>query len=159
MRGPAALALAFVLGATTPASPADPPAAFQPLLLITEPATLATLEAGGLHAGALAFGRPAARSLAELGATPGWASIAGVLRADIAELYASDSKYGVGMRRTHRGFDPAWLTSPPSSSRACRSNRWRLTCRPRAGRRPFGPTSVATPTICSACFTLGKTAG
>src|SRR6266540_3849434 len=112
MRGPAALALAFVLGATTPASPADPPAAFQPLLLITEPATLATLEAGGLHAGVLAFGRPAARSLAELGATPGWASIAGVLRADIAELYASDSKYGVGMRRTHRGFDPAWLTSP-----------------------------------------------
>jgi hypothetical protein len=115
MRGPAAFALAFVLGATTAASPAEPPAAFQPfnpLLLVTEPAALAELEAGGLDAGALAFGRPAARSLAELGASPDWASIAGVLRADIAELYASDSKYGVGMRRTHRGFDPAWLTSP-----------------------------------------------
>ena len=88
--------------------------AFQPLLTVTDPETLTRLETGGLDAGAVAFARPgAARSLAGLTASaPGWSAIVDVLRADMRELYAGDPKYGVGMRHAHRGFDPAWLTSP-----------------------------------------------
>jgi hypothetical protein len=85
--------------------------AFEPLLAVSEPATLAALEAGGLDAGTLVFGHKRASSLGELAADSGWATIARVLRADIAEIYAGDARYGVGMRFTHRGFDPAWLTS------------------------------------------------
>jgi hypothetical protein len=62
--------------------------------------------------GTLALGRKGAASTAELAGGAGWASIRDVLRADIAELYARDTRYGVGMRYTHRGFDPAWLSSP-----------------------------------------------
>jgi hypothetical protein len=80
-------------------------------LSVTDAAALVRLDASGLDAGTLAFGRPRARSLAELHGTPGWASIVAVLRADIAELYQADARYGVGMRHTHRGFDPAWLSS------------------------------------------------
>ena len=84
----------------------------EPLLVVTEPRALAALEAGGLDAGTLALGRKGAASTAELAGGAGWASIRDVLRADIAELYARDTRYGVGMRYTHRGFDPAWLSSP-----------------------------------------------
>ena len=83
----------------------------EPLLVVTEPRALAALEAGGLDAGTLALGKQGASSMAELAGGAGWASIKDVLRADIAEIYARDSRYGVGMRYTHRGFDPAWLSS------------------------------------------------
>jgi hypothetical protein len=100
--------------ATPAAAPAAPPPepAFEPLLVVSEPGPLAAMEAGGLDAGTLAFGRKRAASMAELSAGAGWASIARVLRADIGEIYAGDTRYGVGMRHTHRGFDPAWLASP-----------------------------------------------
>lgn len=103
---------ALVARAISPAAaaPAVEPA-FEPLLVVSEPAALAALEAGGLDAGTLAFGRKRASSLAELAGDAGWASIARVLRADMAEIYAGDARYGVGMRFSHRGFDPAWLAS------------------------------------------------
>ena len=85
----------------------------EPLLVVTEPRTLAALEAGGLDAGTLALGKKGASSMAELAGGAGWASIKDVLRADIAEIYARDSRYGVGMRYTHRGFDPACDRSAP----------------------------------------------
>jgi hypothetical protein len=110
-------ALLVVAGCSGAAAAPAPPvpkagAAFEPLLAVTDAAVLKGLEAAGLDAGTLAFGQPEARSLAQLGGAPGWASIVEVLRADIAELYKGDARYGVGMRHTHRGFDPAWLTSP-----------------------------------------------
>lgn len=85
---------------------------FEPLLLVTAPEVLARFEAEGLDAGTLALGRSRARSLAALAGAPGWSSIVEVLRADLTALYAGDARYGVGMRFTHRGFDPAWFTSP-----------------------------------------------
>src|SRR5688572_32566992 len=94
-------------GGTTPA--AAP--AFEPLVVVSEPRALAAMEASGLDAGTLAFGGKPASSLAQLTGGAGWASIARVLRADIAEIYAADKRYGVGMKFTHRGFDPAWLSS------------------------------------------------
>ena len=97
---------------TAESARAAPDVAFEPLLLVRDAPTLAALETGGLDAGSLAFGSKGARSLAALAASAGWASIVRVLRADIVELYAADSRWGVGMRHTHRGFDPAWLTSP-----------------------------------------------
>ena len=65
------------------ATPAAPPA-FEPLVVVSEPRALAAMEAGGLDAGTLAFGGKPATSLAQLAGGAGWASIARVLRADIA---------------------------------------------------------------------------
>ena len=100
-------------GAAAPvgAAPAAATPSFEPLVVVSEPRTLAAMEAGGLDAGTLAFGGKQATSLAQLAGGAGWASIARVLRADIAEIYAADARYGVGMKYTHRGFDPAWLSS------------------------------------------------
>ena len=108
----AATAAGLAVG-TSHAGAAPPVArpAFEPLVIVSEPRALAALEAAGLDAGTLAFGGKPASSLAQLVGDPGWASIAGVLRADIAEIYAADKRYGVGMKYTHRGFDPAWLSS------------------------------------------------
>jgi hypothetical protein len=110
-RGPRAALAVAVSVAIGPALALAAEPVFEPLLVVSEPATLAALEAGGLDAGTLVFGRKRASSLAELAGDAGWASVARVLRADMAEIYAGDARYGVGMRFTHRGFDPAWLTS------------------------------------------------
>ena len=112
-----AVVVAAVSAGTARLAAAPPPAAapapaFEPLLVVSEPGVLAVMEAGGLDAGTLAFGGKRVSSLAELAGGAGWGSIARVLRADIAEVYAGDARYGVGMRFTHRGFDPAWLSSP-----------------------------------------------
>jgi hypothetical protein len=100
-------------GGDPPARPAPAAAApaFEPLLVVTEPRALASLEAAGLDAGTLALGRKGASSMAELAHGAGWASIRAFLREDILEIYDRDGRYGVGMRYTHRGFDPAWLSS------------------------------------------------
>src|SRR4029079_11495915 len=65
-----------------------------------------------LDAGTLALGRKGAASTAELAGGAGWACISAALRAYSAHLYARDPRYGVVMRYAHRGFGPAWLSSP-----------------------------------------------
>src|SRR3954469_23886686 len=70
-----AVAATALLAAGAVRAAASPPATpFEPLLVVSDPATLVELERGGLDAGALAFGRPGARSLAELSSLSPWSS-------------------------------------------------------------------------------------
>ncbi|HEX5035578.1 MAG TPA: hypothetical protein VFX30_00245 [bacterium] len=73
-----------------------------PLLLITDPAALRGLEAGGLELSQVIGDRR----------SPLYASLVEVLRKDLAEVAAKDPKAGVGMRYGHRLFDLKWLSSP-----------------------------------------------
>jgi hypothetical protein len=81
---------------------AAPASAKTPLLLVTDPATLRGLEAGGLELSKVIGDRK----------SPLYLSLVETLRKDMAEVAAKDSKAGVGMRFSHRLFDLKWLGAP-----------------------------------------------
>lgn len=88
-----------------------PDAEGTPVVVVTDPAVLAALEADGLSLGALVFGGGDGHP-ATFAADPGWISIRDRLARDLEEHRAADPKAGVGMRFAHRLFDLAWLSDP-----------------------------------------------
>lgn len=104
-----------------------------PALVLMHPKTLIELEDGGLDIAHVAFsGTVRAKNNAELAKDPLYADVVTTLGRDVEELYAKDSKYGVGMKFTHRGFDIGWLTSADT--------RWELaTVVKRVDRKVFHP--------------------
>lgn len=97
--------------AAAPVAQPGPDDAGTPVVIVTDAAVLAALEADGLALGPLVFGggddHPS--TFAE---DRGWASIRGQLERDLAKRGAADPKAGVGMRHAHRLFDVAWLRDP-----------------------------------------------
>ncbi|MDX2167607.1 MAG: hypothetical protein SF182_11110, partial [Deltaproteobacteria bacterium] len=92
--GPVAVAALVLAAATGRAAP---------LVTLTTPAVLDTLNDRGCDAGSLAFGAPAATTAA-LAETTGWRAIAATMAADLHALSDGDPQYGIGMRYAHRGF-------------------------------------------------------
>jgi hypothetical protein len=78
---------------------------------VTSPAALAAVERSAGNLGTRLAGRPLATTH-ELAGEPLYADFARVLTADLAERQRRDPASGVGMKRTHRLFDPTWLDSP-----------------------------------------------
>jgi hypothetical protein len=104
-----------------------------PALVLMHPHTLMALEETGFDVAHVAFsGATVAKNNAALAKDPLYVDIVTTLGRDLEELYAKDSKYGVGMRFTHRGFDVGWLTSADT--------RWELaTVVNRVDRKVFHP--------------------
>jgi hypothetical protein len=99
-------------GASTPASGSTPTSSSTPppLLLVTDPAVLKTLEARGVTL-ARFFGASGGDNAA-LAQTPAYASIADALAREVVDQAARDPKAGVGVARfSHRLFDVRWLRS------------------------------------------------
>jgi hypothetical protein len=91
-------------------SAATTTAATAPLLLVTDPAVMKTLEARGVTLARL-FGASGGDNAA-LAQTPAYASIADALAREVADQAARDPKAGVGVARfSHRLFDVRWLRS------------------------------------------------
>ncbi len=122
-RPPAALVPAGVASvhrtAVTAAPSSAPPAAAPddtpapaPLLLVTEPNVLASLESRGL-ALARFFGASTGDDGATLARTPGYAPVARSIEREAAELARRDPSAGVRVDRySHRLFDVRWLRAP-----------------------------------------------
>ncbi|WP_437953453.1 hypothetical protein WME98_24305 [Sorangium sp. So ce296] len=85
----------------------------RPLLLITDRAALAELEAAGLDFGAVLTGAPRAPvALSALSRTPELASVAGVLAEDLRQVQRADPRSGTSVaRHAHRLFDERWLSA------------------------------------------------
>ncbi|KYF91074.1 hypothetical protein BE20_15835, partial [Sorangium cellulosum] len=85
----------------------------RPLLLITDRAVLAELEAAGLDFGAVLTGAPrASAALSALSRTPELASVAGVLAEDLRQVQRADPRSGTSVaRHAHRLFDERWLSA------------------------------------------------
>ncbi|WP_437570847.1 hypothetical protein [Sorangium sp. So ce542] len=85
----------------------------RPLLLITDRAVLAELEAAGLDFGAVLTGAPRApTALSALSRTPELASVAGVLAEDLRQVQRADPRSGTSVaRHAHRLFDERWLSA------------------------------------------------
>jgi hypothetical protein len=86
-----------------------PAAALGDLVLVSDPAALARLEARGLGLGER-LGEARAATAAELARGPRWRTIAGAITADLAAIQRADPRSGVGVaRNAHRLFDARWL--------------------------------------------------
>ncbi|WP_437724807.1 hypothetical protein [Sorangium sp. So ce861] len=85
----------------------------RPLLLVTERAALAELEAAGLDFGSVLTGAPRApAALSALSRTPELASVAGVLAEDLRQVQRADPRSGTSIaRHAHRLFDERWLSA------------------------------------------------
>jgi hypothetical protein len=95
-----------------PASASAPPPTSVPVVLVTDPAVLSTLEARGLTLAHFLGTADGARDNAALAQTPAYASIADALSREVADHAARDPKAGVGVARfSHRLFDVRWLRS------------------------------------------------
>lgn len=122
--GPAAAALPFVAApvAGGPAELAVPSPAtatgaeLQPVLVVDDPALLTPLGQGQLAFArvALTNASQSLHTLAELATDADVALVVTALRGDIEAAGRKDPKSGVGLRYSHRRFDPAWLASPAS---------------------------------------------
>jgi hypothetical protein len=97
--------------AADPPRPAPSPEPGVPVVLVTDPAVLAALEADGLALGPVAFGGGDGHP-ASFRDDLGWSSIREQLSRDLEAKRDADSKCGVGMRFPHRLFDPTWLVDP-----------------------------------------------
>lgn len=94
-----------------PAAPAVvPPDSRAAIVLVTDPAVLATIEAGGWSLAQAGFGIAAADNAA-LAQDPYWRAIVRTITADVTAVGAGDDKAGVGLRFVHRLFDVRWLES------------------------------------------------
>lgn len=106
-----------------------------PELVVMHPQTLIELEHSGLDVAHVAFSGIAGSSGTSndvLAKDPLYADVVTTLGRDLEELYQNDSRWGVGMKFTHRGFDIGWLTSPET--------RWELAAIVnRVDRRVFHP--------------------
>lgn len=120
---PAPSAAAPALVPVAPASVAGPqvpvaqPQARTPVLVIDDPAQLATWNASDLAFAKVALGPEAAadRTLAALAQRPDIKLVVDAVRADLDAAAKKDPKSGVGLRYSHRRFNPAWLTSADST--------------------------------------------
>ncbi|WP_437676781.1 hypothetical protein [Sorangium sp. So ce131] len=85
----------------------------RPLLLVTDRAALAALEAAGLSFGAVLTGAPdAPTSLAALSRTGELASVTRVLAEDLRQVQRADPRSGTSIaRHAHRLFDERWLAA------------------------------------------------
>lgn len=82
----------------------------EPMLAVLEPTTLIALEQRGYQlADRLGVSGPS--TSAALRRSPVFDTVARTLVADLEELYARDSKAGVGLAHAHRLFDAGWLDS------------------------------------------------
>ncbi|HET6584659.1 MAG TPA: hypothetical protein VFG69_14470 [Nannocystaceae bacterium] len=112
--GAGAAAMPVVVAPVARDEPAEPAAATAPLgtpiVLVTDPAALAMVEAAGWSLAAAGFGIAAAEN-AVLARDPHWRSIVRTITDDVAALADGDAKAGVGLRFTHRLFDVRWLES------------------------------------------------
>jgi len=96
--------------APTSSSNAPAPPIGEPLLLVTETATLKALEGSGYDLGSLLDGA-AASDNAVLSKGKRFATVIARLDQDLAEAKAADPNSGVGMAKAHRLFDVRWLRS------------------------------------------------
>ncbi|WP_437279109.1 hypothetical protein WME90_00710 [Sorangium sp. So ce375] len=104
----------FVAGGPQPAAaPQGTPPQARPLLLLTDPAVLAELEAAGLDFGSVLTGAPRApAALSALSRTAELASIARVLADDLRQVQRADPRSGTTIaRHAHRLFDERWLSA------------------------------------------------
>ena len=103
----------------------------EPVLVVSDPVVLGTLEAAGLDFGTQVVGAPG-KSTASLHEHPGFVTITDALASDLAADRRLDSAAGVGMRFAHRQFDPRWLDA--------KETRFDLVfVVNRLDRRPFSP--------------------
>ncbi|WP_437983854.1 hypothetical protein [Sorangium sp. So ce117] len=104
----------FAAGGPQPAAaPQGTPPQARPLLLLTDPAVLAELEAAGLDFGSVLTGAPRApASLSALSRTAELGSIARVLADDLRHVQRADPRSGTSIaRHAHRLFDERWLSA------------------------------------------------
>lgn len=104
--------------APTAAAPAPAlPTALAPVLVVDDPALLAAWNASDLAFAKVALGPEAAadRNLAALAVRPDMKLVLDAVRADLEAAAKKDPKSGIGLRYSHRRFDPAWLTSAEST--------------------------------------------
>lgn len=81
-----------------------------PILVVSDPSTLAALEGAGLDLGTQIDGSRAATTQ-ELASRPPFRALIKAVAADLADDRLRDPAAGVGMRHAHRQFDVRWLDS------------------------------------------------
>ena len=86
----------------------------QPLMLITDRATLSALEADGLSLGSL-LGAPDARSTKQLSDASALSTVTGSIAAEVEALLTEDEAAGLNIQAAHRVFNPDWLRSSSAS--------------------------------------------
>jgi hypothetical protein len=121
----------------------------EPIVVVTDPVALDALQVdlAGLAFETSTTDKATAASATVLASSFRYRDIVNTLRDDLKSIYSSDSRWGVGMKYVHRGFDPDWLTMP--------SARWQLSAVVnRIDRRAFHPGTCGVcrhRTCCVAC--------